>query len=426
MPIGLEVAAGDRAERRDGPASVGFVGPTLRRGSIAEHCPPAAGTWMRKRPSRPEAPRVDRESRGAPRPPRVECGVFAIGQADAEGERRTRRRNPDPACAASGSCGPSALMRRAAPVRARPAPPSAGGGRDGGRGSPCCRGRSRARRRRAARPAQQRNRAERTRRQQAQHERERDERLPSRRTSSSRGSVAGPKRTSSRTAPQASRGRARRPRSKAARSRRGSSGRCRAARAERAADSDFALAGLGAHQEQVRDVRARHEQHEGDRAEQNPQGTRDVPMRSFSGSGVATSLGAHARRAGQPGTPWYSVARVSISRSCSAAAVATVAPAQPRDGGVRPQIRSPLGASTCSAIHTSTRGSGSKVAGMTPTTSVPTPSITDVRGSGGAAEAAHPEAVRQHGRPVTPGTPFSVREPATHAGDTRSTARATA
>ena len=46
--------------------------------------------------------------------------------------------------------------------------------------------------------------------------------------------------------------------------------------AERQANRQLLLARLGAHQEQVGDVRARDEQHEADGAEQNPQHVADV------------------------------------------------------------------------------------------------------------------------------------------------------
>ena len=111
---------------------------------------------------------------------------------------------------------------------------------------------------------------------------------------------------------------------------------------ERPANGDLALARVGSHQEQIRHVRRRHEHHDADRGEQNPQRTGNAADRRV----YQPSAGEHEPRFDVP--DGMEVARKGIHDVADqtvqfcARAVERHAVPQPRDALVAPQSEAHL------------------------------------------------------------------------------------
>ena len=198
---------------------------------------------------------------------------------------------------------------------------------------------------------------------------------PSIRISSRRGSAAGAEATTSRTAPAA------RIETKDAPAiesttlsvrKRASDGRAR--RAERAPDGDLSLPAVGAHEEQIADVRAGHQHHDAHRREHDPERAFDAANDRFleaparenqTGLDVAGGTRIVRIRTRHRGDEAHQLGPGIVRRHAVAQAGDAVEVPQPET----------IGGPICSTLHASTRASGNAtVAGITPMISVRTPS----------------------------------------------------
>ena len=138
---------------------------------------------------------------------------------------------------------------------------------------------------------------------------------------------------------------------------------CAAARADRGADGDFALPAGRAREQQVGDVRARDQQHEADRAEQDAAGpacTSRTAMSSIGSTPTCSLSFIH-----------FGFARRNCSPSTFISAARRLASSRPASGAPPTDRKCPwfvLFGSACSGMNTSAGGSARKRSDSTPTT----------------------------------------------------------